>query len=95
VPEPIKITPAPKDWKLNPDQASRLAGDPALRRMTRDEQYHYFNNRQKGTGKAGPNTAKMKHDASAIHPARLLNYVGNAYKDAVAGKPKRGYGPRD
>lgn len=39
MPQPINVPKAPKDWKPSGDLAARVASDPRLQRMSRDELY--------------------------------------------------------
>lgn len=41
--ESIQTPKAPKDWKLSSDQRAQIAADTRLQRLSRDEQYAYFN----------------------------------------------------
>ena len=87
MPDSIKIPPAPKDWRMSRDQIDILARDPQLRRMSRDEQYWYFQNRKGVKGPATPRTRLQQGAdvAMALHPKKLFEYVGNAFGEATKG----------
>jgi hypothetical protein len=88
---PIRIPPAPKDWRMNPDQVSRVAQDPRLHRLSHDELYHFFNQQQSAPGHTNvlldyanraANYVGLPHDwlaqAFSWHPANTIGRTANA-----------------
>lgn len=83
--EDIKLAPAPRDWRPTPDQASRINSDPRLRRMTRDDQYRFFNQQPSG---AQPQSARQRAEQAAgnamsWHPAVIFRHIADRLRQAT------------
>lgn len=63
---------APKDWQPTSDQRQQIQNDVRLQRMSRDDLYMYFNNRQggsTGTGYIAPQPASTPRPQRKAPPA--------------------------
>jgi hypothetical protein len=80
--ESIQTPKAPAGWQLNPDQARRVAQDPRLQRLSRDELYLVFNQPK---GQARPQ-GQMPRAAPAPTPSGGLGGIFDTVRRAMGGK---------
>lgn len=88
--EPISLPKAPKGWAPSADQAAKIRGDARLQRMSRDEQYLYFNHAAKPSAPAKPKPAdddsfSGSFKKRAREGGGILGYVSDRVSRAMKG----------
>ena len=63
--EPIRTAKAPKNWRPSSDQLRQIETDSRLKRMSRDDQYFYFN-KPKSQPQRGPAPATPAAPTSGV-----------------------------
>lgn len=79
---PVRAPAAPSQWRPSPDQMSRVAQDPRLHKLSRDELYLFFNPPQ-APQKGGNFFANL-----ANNTMRKLGMPENWFEQSMAWHPK-------
>jgi len=85
--EDIVAPKAPKDWRPTSDQQQRIQSDFRLQRMSRDDQYFYFNQKARDgvTVQRGSASTATPAQAAPPPPSGIFGWI-KSVQDALAGR---------